>query len=57
MKKCVVLALAAAAALFQSPMAAQQQAPIYVSREVWEEVEDHSEVLKSMSEGAGGESV
>ena len=38
-------------------MAAQQQAPIYVSREVWEEVEDHSEVLKSMSEGAGGESI
>jgi bifunctional DNase/RNase len=38
-------------------MAAQQQAPIYVSREVWEEVEDHSDVLKSMSEGAGGESV
>ena len=37
-------------------MAAQQQAPIYVSREVWEEVEDHSDVLKSMSEGAAGES-
>jgi hypothetical protein len=30
MKKCVVLALAAAAALFQSPMAAQQQAQPFV---------------------------
>jgi bifunctional DNase/RNase len=36
-------------------MAAQQQAPIYVSREVWDEVEDHSDVLRSMSEGPGGE--
>ena len=32
-------------------MATSQKAPIYVSREVWEEVDDMSEVLKSMSEG------
>jgi hypothetical protein len=31
-------------------MAAQQKAPIYVSREVWDEVEDMSEVLESMQE-------
>jgi bifunctional DNase/RNase len=29
-------------------MATQQAAPIYVSREVWEEVEDMSEVLRKM---------
>ena len=28
----------------------QQTAPIYVSREVWEEVEDMSEVLRKMEE-------
>src|SRR5580698_3624854 len=31
-------------------MATQQTAPIYVSREVWEEVEDMSEVLRKMEE-------
>ena len=32
-------------------MATQQKAPIYVSREVWDEVDDMSEVLKKMEEG------
>lgn len=32
-------------------MATQQKAPIYVSREVWEEVDDMSEILKKMQEG------
>jgi bifunctional DNase/RNase len=32
-------------------LAIQQHAPIYVSREVWEEVEDRSDVLKSLEEG------
>jgi len=31
-------------------MAAQQKAPIYVTRRVWDEVEDMSEVLKKMEE-------
>ena len=31
-------------------MATQQTAPIYVSREVWEEVEDMSDVLRKMEE-------
>src|ERR1700682_1460548 len=31
-------------------MATQQTSPIYVSREVWEEVEDMSEVLRKMEE-------
>src|ERR1700736_2441084 len=31
-------------------LATQQTAPIYVSREVWEEVEDMSEVLRKMEE-------
>ena len=31
-------------------MAAQQKAPVYVGREVWDEVEDMSEVLRSMQE-------
>src|ERR1700688_2708002 len=31
-------------------MATQQSAPIFVSREVWEEVEDMSEVLRKMEE-------
>src|ERR1700688_2239635 len=31
-------------------MATQQTAPIYVSREVWDEVEDMSEVLRKMEE-------
>jgi hypothetical protein len=40
-------------------MAAQQKAPIYVSGVVWEEVEDTSELLKSLQEdqppsGEGG---
>jgi bifunctional DNase/RNase len=32
-------------------LATSQKAPIYVSREVWDEVDDMSDVLKSMSEG------
>lgn len=32
-------------------MATQQKAPIYISHEVWEEVEDMSDVLKKMEEG------
>jgi uncharacterized protein len=31
-------------------MATQQEAPIFVSRQVWDEVEDMSEVLKKMEE-------
>ena len=31
-------------------MATQQNAPLYVSREVWDEVEDMSEVLRKMEE-------
>lgn len=31
-------------------MAAQQKAPVYISRRVWEEVEDMSEILKKMEE-------
>ena len=31
-------------------MATQQSSPIYVSREVWEEVEDMAEVLRKMEE-------
>jgi hypothetical protein len=31
-------------------MATQQTAPIYVSQDVWEEVEDMSEVLRKMEE-------
>ncbi|MBV9391474.1 MAG: bifunctional nuclease family protein, partial [Verrucomicrobia bacterium] len=31
-------------------MATQQTAPIYISREVWDEVEDMSEILKKMEE-------
>jgi uncharacterized protein len=34
-------------------MATQQGAPIYVSQEVWEEVEDVSDVLKRMEEDSG----
>jgi len=40
-------------------LAIQQGAPIYVSREVWEEVEDRSDVLKQLEENeppAEGES-
>src|SRR5436190_4570519 len=37
-------------------LAIQQRAPIYVSREVWEEVEDRSEVLRNLEEnGPQGE--
>jgi bifunctional DNase/RNase len=32
-------------------LAIQQSAPIYVSRDVWEEVEDRSDVLRSLEEG------
>lgn len=31
-------------------LAIQQRAPIYVSREVWEEVEDRSDVLRQIEE-------
>jgi bifunctional DNase/RNase len=38
-------------------LAIQQRAPIYVSREVWDEVEDRSEVLRQLEEnGTQGES-
>jgi bifunctional DNase/RNase len=36
-------------------LATAQKAPIYVSREVWDEVEDMSEVLRKMAEGASAE--
>jgi bifunctional DNase/RNase len=32
-------------------MATQQKAPIYVSRDVWDEVDDMSDVLKKMEDG------
>ena len=40
-------------------MASLQKAPIYITRSVWDEVEDMSEVLKTMGEqqGEGGEEV
>ena len=31
-------------------MATQQKAPIYVSQEVWDEVDDMSDVLRKMEE-------
>lgn len=37
-------------------LAVAQKAPVYVSRDVWDEVEDMSEVLRKMSEGGGEES-
>lgn len=37
-------------------LATQQKAPIYISRDVWDEVEDMSDVLKKMTEGGGEES-
>jgi len=38
-------------------LAIQQKAPIYVSRDVWEEVEDRSDVLRHLEEnGPKGES-
>lgn len=38
-------------------LAVAQEAPIYVSREVWDEVDDMSDVLRKMAEGgeSGGE--
>ena len=36
-------------------MAAQQNAPIYITRPVWDEVEDRSEVLKKMTKEKPGE--
>ena len=36
-------------------LAISQRAPIYVSREVWEEVEDHSEALRDLENNAEGE--
>ncbi|HZJ13578.1 MAG TPA: bifunctional nuclease family protein [Chthoniobacteraceae bacterium] len=35
-------------------MAIQQASPIYVSREVWEEVEDRSDVLRSLEQNDQG---
>lgn len=37
-------------------LAIQQGAPIYVSRDVWEEVEDRSEVLRQLEENNGRQS-
>lgn len=37
-------------------MAAQQRAPIYVAREVWDEVEDMSDVLEKLEESREEES-
>ena len=34
-------------------LATQQKSAIYVSQEVWDEVEDMSDILKKMSEGGG----
>ena len=36
-------------------LAIQQRAPIYVSREVWDEVDDRSDVLRSLEQGEQGE--
>lgn len=36
-------------------LAAQQKASIYVSQDVWDEVEDMSDILKKMSEGGAEE--
>jgi hypothetical protein len=36
-------------------MAARQQAPIYVTRQVWDEAEDMSEVLRKLEEEKGEE--
>lgn len=36
-------------------LAVAQHAPIYVSREVWEEVDDMSEILRKMAEESGEE--
>jgi hypothetical protein len=35
-------------------LAIQQKAPIYVSRDVWDEVEDRSDVLRQIEESEGG---
>ena len=34
-------------------MATQQKAPIFVSRDVWDEVEDMSDVLETMQQQSG----
>jgi len=36
-------------------LAISQRAPIYVSREVWDEVEDHSDALRDLEKNAEGE--
>jgi bifunctional DNase/RNase len=36
-------------------LATQQKAPIYVSQDVWDEVEDMSDLLRKLEEGASGE--
>jgi len=37
-------------------IATQQKAPIYVSQDVWDEVEDMSDLLRKLEEGTGDES-
>ena len=36
-------------------LAAQQKAPVYVSQDVWDEVEDMTDLLRKLEEGTGGE--
>jgi len=36
-------------------LATAQKSPLYVSREVWDEVEDMSDILRKMAEGGGEE--
>jgi uncharacterized protein len=36
-------------------LAISQRAPIYVSREVWDEVDDHSDALRDLEKNAEGE--
>lgn len=37
-------------------LAAMAEAPLYISQEVWDEVEDMTDVLRKMTEDEGGES-
>ena len=37
-------------------LAIQQRAPIYVSRDVWDEVDDRSDVLRQLEQGDQGSS-
>ena len=36
-------------------LAISQRAPIYVSREVWDEVDDHSDALRDLEKNAEGD--